>query len=210
MKLYIKIFAFLILVYFWLIIGFCHASIHPYMSAGMGRSGETRNVLASPSEIALVGVESRHFGASMGIMNITQVNNTETLNKGEISVTPLMFSGYVRVPLTRRSRLNMGGGASYVMASHSIDSSVIQSMSSFGYKIRDDIKDGLGAHAMGGMEYSVSKHFSIGADVTYLFYDTTVDTVLIDTKVMRKNETHSVRPLNLDTAFVFMVAKVIF
>ena len=97
------------------------------------------------------------------------------------------------------------------MVSHSLDPSVTEANARYGIRIRDDVKDRFGLHAMGGAEYRVTRSFSIGVTVFHLFYETKVKTTAKVTEYNSKSDYlkdyTTETNLNLDMDLVMMTVK---
>jgi len=212
---------YLILIYFYLAIGLfifssamAHAQFRPFIGLGMGRMNETPEIYQASPQIAFGGLEIGRLGASMSFCHLDQSNKPQTMFPGQIDVTPVSLSGYLKIPITKRLIFNAGGGGSYIMAKHYLDSSITEASGTQGVRISDEIKSGFGFNAIGGLDYRVTRNCSIGANVVQIFYDTkiitTEKTVEYNTKRDYLKDFVTENPLNLDMTMIFMTAKVYF
>jgi len=188
------------------------SAVRPYIGLGMGRVNETQEVYQASPQIAIAGLEMGRLGVSLSFCHLDQATKPQTMFPGQIDITPISFLGYLKIPISKRLIFNMGGGGSYVMAKHYIDSSITEASGTQGVRISDEIKSGFGFNAIGGIDYRVTRNFSIGANVTHLFYDTKIITTQ---KSVEYNKTRDYlkdfvteNPLNLDMTMIFMTAKI--
>lgn len=187
------------------------AKAHPFVGLGMGRMNETKEMHQSASQMAFIGSEWGHLGVQGVFLNVSQSNKNQTLLSGELSVTPILLNLYLRVPVSKRWIVNVGGGGGYVMTSHYLDPSITETHARFGERIWDDVKDGFGLNAMGSFEYRATRSFSVQAQVIHLFYETTVKTS-VKRKTYDKTQQYLgeyvvVQPLDLEATFIFLNAK---
>lgn len=148
----------------------CHARPTAWVGGNVGTLGgndETESGLIGGGQ---VGVAGRHLGASFHALHYGGSNKVKTLSKGTLSLTPLMFNVFGRIPLTEDVSLRLGGGASRVQVSHDLDSEVTALFNSLGFLVKEDVKSGLGYQIMAGADFKISKNVSVGADLFYLFF----------------------------------------
>lgn len=116
-----------------------------------------------------IGTQTKYFGLSAGVLRYSQTNNVSQLSQGDVSLTPVMFNAYFRVPSTGKLSARFGGGFSYVFASHNLESSFRNRVHDVGFGIQETIDDGIGFQLTGGADYRVSKRWSVGFDLTQLY-----------------------------------------
>lgn len=149
-----------------------HAKPRAFISATVGQYLETAEILSAPIETASAGLESRHFGVSFSLAHLSQHNSPQTLNYGKTSLMPLMFNAYLRGQLSENVGVHAGGGFNYIMATHDLNEDTHAIADEYRTKIREEMKDGYGSQATGGIEFRVTPNVYMGADATYLFFET--------------------------------------
>lgn len=183
------------------------AKIHPFLSVSVGRASQTDELYTSFVPAAEVGIEASRLGTSISILDITQKNKVFTLQQGELNIRPIMWNVYLLVPMSQRNRLRFGAGVNYTFASHSLDGDITKAVGQRNNTIEDKIKSGQGYQAFGGYEHFITRHVSFGVNATYLFFGTTVKTVVINKNYLTSPTSVWDRPINLDELIVMATMK---
>ena len=151
------------------------AEARPFIGGNIGALGGNAELETSIIGGGQLGISGDYLGASVNFLYYSKENKVKTLSKGSFSMTPIMFNAFGKIPLkkadgTEVAAIRLGGGVSYILVSHEVDSSLTNIFKSVGLTYKEEVDSGLGYQVNGGVDFWLNNHISIGADIIYLFF----------------------------------------
>jgi len=144
------------------------SKIQPFIGGSIGALGANKEINTGAIGGGVIGITGNYLGMSLNLLHYKKDNKVQTMSEGNIAITPLMFNLFGRIPLEDVAAIRFGGGASYILVTHKVDSELNALFAPF--KLVEDIDSGVGFQVNGGIDFFFGGHFSFGADIFYIFY----------------------------------------
>jgi len=145
------------------------ASVRPFISGQIGGYAGNDELESSIIGGGQLGLNGDYLGLSLGGLYYGKDNKVNTMSKGSFNMIPIMLNGFVRIPIKEVAAIRFGGGGSYVLIDHEIDSGIVNEFKRFGIGISEDVESEIGFQVNGGFDVFVTRNISIGADIFYLW-----------------------------------------
>jgi len=91
------------------------------------------------------------------------------LSKGRLTTMPIQLSLLVRIPIGSRIVPYILGGGGYFLNDFKIDSTIASDWSAVGFTISEEIEGSAGFHFGTGLDFLLSSHVGLNADIRYSF-----------------------------------------
>ncbi len=184
-------------------LSFNKLGVRPFVGAYFGFLGGNAELKTGITGGGEIGFAGDRFMTSISIGHYSKKNMGVSLRKGDVSLTPVMFSFYGKMPVAKEGELDKisfraGGGFSYIFVGHNLDTPQVGATT-----ITEDIDSGTGFHVGGGLDYWIFKNVTLSQEVLYLFYQPDVTTTFTTGTTVTR--TQSV--VRLDTALVLLKLK---
>lgn len=151
------------------------ARVRPYLSASIGQANERKEIYSAAIYQGKFGIENKRYGANFSISYLNQANKVKSLQPGRFTLMPLMLNGYIKIPVTKRFGFHGGGGLGWIIANYDQDEIYYKAADRGAIKVRFETKDNQGFQFFGGMDYRVTKTFTLSFAANYLYFSTTVN-----------------------------------
>lgn len=178
---------------------YSYAIIRPYIGATVGQISPQKNIYPAFISGLSLGFAKHSIGPDITALYFSQETKARDLREGSISMLPVMFSLRIAPPLSKNLKLNFRAGASYVFVSRNLAPFAAWIESYPNYKVTEEIESGLGYHFGGGLEFRLSPHCSISAEVIQLYFSSTLTHKRVDRNLLKNNETSEKTNINLDS-----------
>lgn len=145
-----------------------------WIGAQAGVMGANHELKSGMTGGLQAGVTGKHVGTSLSFLYYSGSSKggaDRMLSEGGFQMTPVMLNVFGRLPIEGVAALRLGGGVSYVHASHELESSLVQALQSMGFGAKEEVDSGLGYQIMGGIDFWLSDRVSVGAEIIYLFFE---------------------------------------
>lgn len=142
-------------------------------------------IASAPGYSGEAGIELHHVRVGVDATYVKQDTRQPDYKAGYIVMTPMLLSLTGNIPISRRVRLQIGGGYGYMIVGRELDNE--HNYIPRGYQLSEEIKGGETFAFKAGLEYRMSKRLSLSIQAKQFFFESKLITKLRDTVSLRSD-----------------------